>query len=66
MKKPSYPFAPGAIERQPRRRWLTDRRVEQVARAALVLTLMTTLAATVGFVAGYLSPSIAHVIGGVL
>ena len=62
----AYPFAPGAIERMPRRRWLTDRRVEQLARAALVLTLMTTLAATVGFVAGYLSPSVAHVIGGVL
>ena len=66
MKKPSYPFAPGAIERQPRRRWLTDRRVEQLARFVLALTLLTTLAATLGFVAGYLSPSVAHVIGGVL
>ena len=42
----AYPFAPGVIERLPRRRWLTDQRVEQLARAALVLALMATLAAT--------------------
>ena len=46
-----YPFAPGVIERQPRRHWLTDQRVEQLARAALVLAVLVTLAATVYLIA---------------
>lgn len=46
-----FAFAPGVIEGGPRRRWLTDRRVEQLARAALVLALLATLAATLHFCA---------------
>lgn len=46
MKTKIYPFAPGVIQRPPHRRWLTDRRVEQIAQAALVLALLVTLVAT--------------------
>ena len=45
MKTKIYPFAPGVIQRTPHRRWLTDRRVEQIAQAALVLALLVTLVA---------------------
>lgn len=46
MKTKTYHFAPGVIQRGQRRRWLTDRRVEQLAQAALVLALLATLVAT--------------------
>lgn len=46
MKTKTYPFAPGVIQRPPHRRWLTDRRVEQLAQAALVLALLATLVVT--------------------
>ena len=46
LPKGSFVFAPGVIEGPRRRRWLTDRRVEQLARAALVLAVLVTLAAT--------------------
>lgn len=46
MKIKTYPFAPGVIQCPPHRRWLTDRRVEQIAQAALVLALLVTLVAT--------------------
>lgn len=47
-----YPFAPGVIEPPPRRHWLTDQRVEQLARVALVLAILATLAATL-YVPGF-------------
>ena len=47
LPKGSFVFAPGVIEGpRRRRRWLTDRRVEQLARVALVLAVLVTLAAT--------------------
>ena len=47
LPKGSFVFAPSVIEDpRRRRRWLTDRRVEQLARAALVLAVLVTLAAT--------------------
>lgn len=45
-KTKTFPFAPGVIQRLPRRPWLTDRRVEQIAQVALALALLATLAAT--------------------
>jgi hypothetical protein len=45
-KTKTFPFAPGVIQRLPRRPWLTDRRVEQIAQAALALSLLATLVAT--------------------
>lgn len=45
-KTKTFPFAPGVIQRQRRRPWLTDRRVEQIAQAALALSLLATLVAT--------------------
>lgn len=59
-KTKTYPFAPGVIQRPPHRRWLTDRRVEQIAHAALVLALLATLAATL-----YLTTRL-QVLGGAL
>ena len=46
LPKVGFVFAPGVIEGPRRRRWLTDRRVEQLARAALVQAVLVTLAAT--------------------
>lgn len=47
LPKGGFVFAPGVIEGPCRRRWLTDQRVEQLAKAVLVLALLATLAATV-------------------
>lgn len=44
LPKDGFVFAPGVIEGPSRRRWLTDRRVEQLARVALTLALLATLA----------------------
>lgn len=57
-----YPFAPGVIE-GPRRRWLTPRRVQALARALRVLALLAALSATLGFAAGYFTMP---TLGGVL
>lgn len=47
MKTKNHYFAPGVIQRgQPRRRWLTDQRVEQIALVALALAVLATLVAT--------------------
>ena len=49
-----YPFAPGVIERQPRRRWLSAARVEAISRAVLVLGVLAALLAILGVSAGWL------------
>jgi hypothetical protein len=51
----SIVFAPGVIEGPGRRRWLTPRRMDALVRALLVLALLGTLSATLGFAAGYLT-----------
>lgn len=53
---PPYPFAPGVIERQPRKRWLTPRRVEQLSIVILMLAFVVTLVATLALVSGHLTP----------
>lgn len=49
----SIVFAPGVIEGPGRRRWLTPRRMDALARVLLVLAVLGTLSATLGFAAGY-------------
>lgn len=49
----SIVFAPGVIEGPGRRRWLTPRRMDTLVRAVLVLALVGTLSATLGFASGY-------------
>lgn len=59
----SIVFAPGVIEGPGRRRWLTPRRMDALARVLLVLALLGTLSAALGFAAGYFSMP---TLGGVL
>ena len=46
-----YPFAPGAIEYLPRRRWSRVTRISMI-RAVLVLVVMGTMAAMISLLTG--------------
>lgn len=50
-----FVFAPGVIEGPSRRRWLTPRRVDVLARFVLVLVCLAAMSAALGFAAGYIS-----------
>lgn len=48
-----FVFAPGVIDGPHRRAWLTDRRVEQLARFALVLACLSAVFSVLGMVIGF-------------
>lgn len=50
-RAPYYPFAPGAIEHQPRRRWSKTTRIN-VARAVWLLLVLGVIAALVRLLTG--------------
>lgn len=50
-RAPYYPFAPGAIERQPRRRWSRTTRIS-VVRAVLVLVVLGSMATMMSLLTG--------------
>ena len=55
MPAGGYVFAPGVIEKPARRRWLSARRVEQLALVLLVLAYLVALAGLLVVASGRLT-----------